>query len=103
MSKAKAKETTPDGAAKAEPKKAAVKPVKAAPKSPAATPAKAAAKKAPAKPRAKKEDSVEDIVSEATSAVDLSLDADSDPITAAIELPKGALVINDWLAALACN
>ena len=95
MSKAKAKEITPEGVAKADPKKATVKPAKAAAKTPTTAPAKAAVKKTAAKPRAKKDDSVEDIVSEATSAVDLSLDADLDPITVAIELPKGALVIND--------
>ena len=84
MSKAKAKEITPEGVAKAEPKKATVKPAKAAAKTPTTAPAKAAVKKTAARPRAKKDDSVEDIVSEATSAVDLSLDTDLDPITAAI-------------------
>ena len=95
MSKAKAKETTPEGVTKAQPKKASVKPAKAAPKKDSAVPVKAAAKKTTTKPKVKKEASVEDIVSEATSAVDLSLDSDLDPVTAAIELPKGALVIND--------
>ena len=103
MSKAKAKESSTEAAAKAAPKKAtkaspntaSVKPAKAAPKKNSVAPVKAATKKSISKPKAKKEASVEDIVSEATSAVDLSLDSDLDPVTAAIELPKGALVIND--------
>ena len=95
MSKAKAKESSTEDAVKAAPKKASVKPAKAAPKKNSVAPVKAAAKKSISKPKAKKEASVEDIVSEATSAVDLSLDSDLDPVTAAIELPKGALVIND--------
>ena len=103
MSKAKAKESSTEAAAKAAPKKAtkaspntaSVKPAKATPKKDAVAAAKAPAKKTTSKPRAKKEASVADIVSEATSAVDLSLDSDLDPVTAAIELPKGALVIND--------
>ncbi|MGZ0243525.1 MAG: RNA polymerase sigma factor [Actinomycetales bacterium] len=103
VSKAKAKESSTEAAAKAAPKKAtkaspntaSVKPAKATPKKDAVAAAKAPAKKTTSKPRAKKEASVADIVSEATLAVDLSLDSDSDPVTAAIELPKGALVIND--------
>ena len=95
MSKAKAKEAPTEKAVKADTKKASVKPVKSAPKKDSAAPVKAAAKKTTTKPKVKKEASVEDIVSEATSAVDLSLDTDLDPVTAAIELPKGALVIND--------
>ncbi len=95
MSKAKAKESSTEDAVKAAPKKASVKPAKAAPKKNSVAPVKAATKKSISKPKAKKEASVEDIVSEATSAVDLSLDSDLDPVTAAIELPKGALVIND--------
>jgi RNA polymerase primary sigma factor len=103
VSKAKAKESSTEAAAKAAPKKATKaapntasgKPAKATPKKDAVAAAKAPAKKTTSKPRAKKEASVADIVSEATLAVDLSLDSDSDPVTAAIELPKGALVIND--------
>jgi len=95
VSKAKAKEASSEKAVKADPKKAIVKPARAAPKTESDAHVKAAEKKTTTKPKAKKEASVEDIVSEATSAVDLSLDTDLDPVTAAIELPKGALVIND--------
>ena len=80
MSKAKAKETTPTGDVIAAPKKVSPKP-------------RAKTKKESSVEE--KESSVEEIVSEATAAVDLTLDNDSEPITSPIELPKGALVIND--------
>jgi len=72
VSKAKAKEASSEKAVKADPKKAIVKPARAAPKTESDAHVKAAEKKTTTKPKAKKEASVEDIVSEATSAVDLS-------------------------------
>jgi len=86
---------------KAAPKKAAAPKKVAADKKPAATKAAKAApaKKAPAKAttkaaKSKVTDSVEDIVSEATAAVDLTAD-DLEPVTGVIELPTDALVIKD--------
>jgi len=86
---------------KAAPKKAAAPKRAASDKKPAAAKAAktAPAKKAPAKAttkaaKSKVTDSVEDIVSEATAAVDLTAD-DAEPATGVIELPNDALVIKD--------